>query len=88
MFIHQVVESSNEQLRKRVESVLDMALTTVTSRAEAYESDAPTIESERKMKLAELEQLERTKIESSGPGDTEKGMEVDEAKITVAEIAV
>ncbi|EJD03061.1 Metallo-hydrolase/oxidoreductase [Fomitiporia mediterranea MF3/22] len=38
------VESSSEQLRKRVESVLDMALTTVSSLSELYTSEAPLVQ--------------------------------------------
>ena len=79
MMEFQVVECSNEQLRKRVESVLDMALTTVTSLAEAYESDAPTLEAERTEKLTALEQMERSKIESADSEEIGKGVEADEA---------
>ncbi|KAL5523858.1 hypothetical protein ACEPAG_8031 [Sanghuangporus baumii] len=39
-----VVESSSEQLRRRVEAVLDMALTTVSSLSELYKSDPPVVE--------------------------------------------
>lgn len=73
----QVVECSNELLRKRVESVLDMALTTVTSLAEAYESDASTLEAERTAKLAALEQMERSKVEHTET-EVEKDVEADE----------
>ncbi|KAG6856292.1 endoribonuclease ysh1 [Tephrocybe sp. NHM501043] len=38
----QEVSSSNEPLRKRVEAVLDMAVTTVSSLAESFASGAPT----------------------------------------------
>ncbi|THH09810.1 hypothetical protein EW145_g1768 [Phellinidium pouzarii] len=37
------VESSNEVLRKRVEAVLDMALTTVSSLSESYTSGVPLV---------------------------------------------
>ena len=51
-----------------------MALTTVTSLAEAYTSDAPTIESEREEKLAAFEQMERAKATS----ETEKTVKTQE----------
>ena len=41
------VESSNETLKKRVEGVLDIALTTVSSLAETYTSEAPSIVDEQ-----------------------------------------
>ena len=40
------VESSSDQLRKRVEAVLDMALTTVTSLADAYISNSTLVSEE------------------------------------------
>lgn len=40
--------SSNEALRKRVEAVLDMALTTVSSLTESFKSVASTLSSEAK----------------------------------------
>lgn len=49
MVLLQNVESSSESLRKRVEAVLDMALTTVTSLSEAYLSETPLIEKEATM---------------------------------------
>lgn len=49
MVLLQNVESSSESLRKRVEAVLDMALTAVTSLSEAYLSETPLIEKEATM---------------------------------------
>jgi cleavage and polyadenylation specificity factor subunit 3 len=37
------VTSSNETLKKRVEGVLDMALTTISSLSESFMSGAPVI---------------------------------------------
>ncbi|KAH8119337.1 Metallo-hydrolase/oxidoreductase [Phellopilus nigrolimitatus] len=37
------VESSSESLKKRIEAVLDMALTTVSSLSESYTSDVPLV---------------------------------------------
>ena len=42
----QDVSSSNEGLRKRIESVVDMALTTVSSLSESFKSVASTLNTE------------------------------------------
>ena len=83
-----MVECSNEQLRKRVESVLYMALSTVTSLAEAYESDAPKLEAERAEKLAALEQMERSKVEHTSTDiEVGKDVETDDAGSEAPDIA-
>ena len=47
------VTSANESLRKRVESVVDMALTTVSSLAEMYSGSAPSITNDAITKAVE-----------------------------------
>ena len=60
------MESSSEQLRKRVEAVLDMALTTVSSLSELYKSDAPAVDFvEETDRVAEKEKASITIIEEA-----------------------
>ena len=60
------MESSSEQLRKRVEAVLDMALTTVSSLSELYKSDAPAVDfAEEPNHVAEKEKASITVIEQA-----------------------
>jgi cleavage and polyadenylation specificity factor subunit 3 len=47
------VTSANETLRKRVESVIDMALTTVSSLSEMYSGGAPSITNDAVIRPAE-----------------------------------
>lgn len=56
----QTIFSTNDTLKKRVESVLDMAVTTVTSLAESFTSAEPlTVDSESDPALAEKEKGEK-----------------------------
>ena len=43
----QNIDSTSDALRRRVEAVLDMALTTVTPLSESYISETPLIEKEK-----------------------------------------
>ena len=58
--ISQTVTSSNEALKKRVEAVLDMAVTTVSSLSESFTAGKPVVAEEAglaKEKTAELETI-------------------------------
>ncbi|KAG5349761.1 endoribonuclease ysh1 [Termitomyces sp. Mn162] len=65
------VTSSNEPLRKRVEAVLDMAITTVSSLAESFTSGAPE----------EEEVLDKTKLPAVDTKELDK--EDENSKVTV-----
>ncbi|KIM45434.1 hypothetical protein M413DRAFT_442111 [Hebeloma cylindrosporum] len=70
------VSSSNETLKKRVEAVLDMALTTVSSLSESFVSGAPVVAEE--MGLAkENSQIPLSKVEKEG-NETESPMDAPE----------
>jgi cleavage and polyadenylation specificity factor subunit 3 len=70
------VSSNNDTLKKRVEAVLDMALTTVSSLSESFVSGAPVIAEE--MGLAkENPAIPFSKVEQEGKL-TESSMEATE----------
>jgi len=63
----QTVTSSNEALKKRVEAVLDMAVTTISSLSEAFTSGTP-LASEDAALTQEKEGMEE--LEKAVPQDT------------------
>lgn len=52
-FLFQTVTSANETLRKRVESVVDMALITVSTLSEMYSGNASSVETDIMVNPAE-----------------------------------
>lgn len=84
--------SSNEALKKRVEAILDMAVTTVSSLSEAFSSGAPvasedttlTREKDGAEKLGKMEQSQDTDVEVETTSGDEVQVETvsgDEAQV-------
>ena len=63
--VGQVVTSTNEALRKRVEAVLDMAVTTVSSLTESFFSGAPVQSPDYLLKEKEVGMMEASSERSA-----------------------
>jgi len=71
----QTVSSNNDALKKRVEAVLDMALTTVSSLSESFMSGAPVVAEETGL-AKERPDFPLSEIEQEEKGSTEATKEV------------
>lgn len=76
-FFVQTVNSSNETLKKRVEAVLDMALTTVTSLSETFVTGQPIVAEDAAAKDEQIdEELAPPPKAETATADTANAIEV------------
>lgn len=76
LFSFQTITSANETLRKRVESVVDMALTTVSSLSELYSGSAPPAVND--VVIKPKEKMSDTDAPETDPTTTKGGEDVME----------